>query len=59
LNHGVVQRSTVTLGTLDEKNGLIEITAGLNSGDTVLRGTAMDIALGSHVKILSQRVTSK
>jgi len=56
LNHGVVERSTVTLGTLDEKNNLIEITSGLNPGDTVLRGTAKDIALGTHAKILNGKV---
>jgi RND family efflux transporter MFP subunit len=52
LDHGVVQRKIVALGTLDEKNGLIEITSGLNSGDTVLRGTAMEIPIGTQVRIL-------
>ncbi len=49
-HNGVVERSTVVLGTLDEKNGQIEIISGVNVGDTVLRGSAMDIALGAHVK---------
>jgi RND family efflux transporter MFP subunit len=49
-NNGVVERTAVTLGTLDEKNGQIEIISGVNAGDTVLRGSAMEIALGSHVK---------
>lgn len=53
LHAGMVQRQTVTLGTVDEKNNLVEITSGLNAGDTVLRGTAMDIALGSKVKAIS------
>ena len=52
LHGGIVERTTVTLGTLDEKDGMIEIVSGINPGDTVLRGSAMDIALGSHVKAL-------
>ena len=53
LHNGVVERQTVTLGTLDEKNNLVEITSGLNAGDTILRGAAMDVALGSKVKPIS------
>lgn len=49
-HNGVVERTTVTLGTLDEKNNEIEILSGINAGDTVLRGSAMEIALGSKVK---------
>jgi hypothetical protein len=48
-----VERATVALGTLDENNNKIEITSGLNSGDTVLRGSAMDIALGTKIKAIS------
>ncbi len=49
-HNGVVERSTVTLGTLDEKHGQIEIVSGINVGDTILCGSAMEIALGSKVK---------
>ena len=53
VHNGVVQRATVALGTKDENNNKIEITSGLNAGDTVLRGSAMDIALGTKVKAIS------
>jgi RND family efflux transporter MFP subunit len=56
LDHGVVQRVTVALGTLDEKSGLVEITAGVNDGDTVLRGSAREIAMGTHVKPIAAPV---
>ena len=55
LQAGVVTRAVVTLGTLDEKSGLIEVTSGLSSGDTVLRGAARDIALGTKVKTTSPK----
>jgi RND family efflux transporter MFP subunit len=48
---GIVQRSAVTLGTLDEQNNTIEVTSGATAGDTVLRGAAKDIALGTKVKL--------
>ncbi|MDP4200061.1 MAG: efflux RND transporter periplasmic adaptor subunit [Bacteroidota bacterium] len=48
----VVQRVPITLGTLDEQNNVIEITSGISVGDTVLRGPARDIGLGTHIKIL-------
>jgi membrane fusion protein (multidrug efflux system) len=57
-HNGVVERSTVTLGTLDEKNGQIEIISGVNVGDTILRGSAMEIALGSRVKPLPASAAS-
>ncbi len=53
VHNGVVQRATVALGTKDENNNKIEITSGLNAGDTVLRGSAMDIALGTKIKAIS------
>jgi RND family efflux transporter MFP subunit len=51
-HNGVVERSPVTLGTLDEKNGQIEILSGVSAGDTILRGSAMEITLGSRVRPL-------
>jgi membrane fusion protein (multidrug efflux system) len=57
-NHGVVERTTVTLGTMDEKNGQIEILSGINAGDTVLRGSAMEIALGSKVRTIAAQKAS-
>jgi membrane fusion protein, multidrug efflux system len=53
LHNGIVQRVPVTLGTLDEKNNLVEITSGINAGDTILRGAAMEIGLGSKVKAIA------
>ncbi len=50
---GVVERVLITLGTLDTKDNLIEVTSGVSTGDTVLRGAAMDIALGSKVKTIT------
>jgi membrane fusion protein, multidrug efflux system len=47
---GRVIRKTVALGTFDEKNNLIEITEGLAPGDTVLRGSARDLTLGTKVR---------
>ncbi|HEX5316995.1 MAG TPA: efflux RND transporter periplasmic adaptor subunit, partial [Candidatus Kapabacteria bacterium] len=53
LHNGIVERVPVTLGTLDEKNNLVEITSGINAGDTILRGAAMEIGLGSKVKAIA------
>ncbi len=50
LEDGIVKRVPVSLGTLDEKSGLIEILSGLRAGDTILRGSARDITLGTKVK---------
>ncbi len=55
LVQGVVQRVTVALGMLDEESNRIEITSGLTAGDTVLRGPARDITLGTHVKVLQPK----
>ena len=53
IHNGIVERATVALGTLDEKNGQIEIISGIEGGDTALRGSAMEIALGSHVRTIA------
>jgi RND family efflux transporter MFP subunit len=58
VHNGVVERATVALGTLDENNNKIEITSGLNAGDTVLRGSAMDIALGTKIKAISGTISA-
>jgi multidrug efflux pump subunit AcrA (membrane-fusion protein) len=50
INHGIVARVPVTLGTLDEKSNFVEVTSGIAAGDTVLRGSAMDITLGTKVR---------
>ena len=57
LHNGIVERAPVTLGTLDEKNNLVEITAGIQAGDTILRGAAMEIGLGTKVKAISSEPT--
>ncbi len=51
--NGVIQRQVVQLGTLDEKSNRIEIDSGINAGDTVLRGAALDLPLGSKVKAIA------
>ena len=54
--NGTIQRQVVQLGTLDEKNNRIEIVSGINVGDTVLRGAALDLPLGSKVKAIADTV---
>jgi RND family efflux transporter MFP subunit len=56
-HNGIIERTVVELGTLDEKNNRIEIVSGINPGDTVLRGAALDVPLGSKVKAIAD--TSK
>ncbi|SRR5579883_7592 len=53
LDHGVVTRVPVGLGAVDQKNNLIEITSGLAAGDTILRGSSRDIALGTKARTIS------
>lgn len=50
---GVVERVPVTLGTLDEPRSLVEVLTGLAPGDTVLRGSAIEIPLGTRVTLLA------
>ena len=59
MHNGIVERVPVTLGTLDEKNNLVEITSGLSAGDTILRGAAMEIELGTKVKAISNDTTKR
>jgi membrane fusion protein (multidrug efflux system) len=50
---GIVERVPVTIGTTDDKLGVVQILSGVNPGDTVLRGSAKDIALGTKIQIIS------
>ncbi len=59
IHNGIARRAAVTLGTLDENDNQIEIISGINAGDTVLRGSAMEIALGTKVKATAADTTKK
>lgn len=54
IESGRVVRKDVTLGIHDDKNGVTQIISGINAGDTVLRGAAQEIALGTRVQILDR-----
>lgn len=53
LKRGVAERVTVTLGVRDEAGELVEITAGLLAGDTLLVGAARGITPGTPVRIVA------
>jgi membrane fusion protein, multidrug efflux system len=52
LKRGAVERVTVALGARDEAGELVEITAGLVAGDTLLIGAARGITPGTPVRIV-------
>ncbi len=49
---GLVERVTVTLGARDEAGELVEITAGVMAGDTLLIGAARGISPGTPVRVV-------
>lgn len=51
VKRGVIERVSVALGVRDEAGELVEITAGLTSGDTLLVGAARGITPGTPVRI--------
>lgn len=53
VRRGVVERVPVTLGPADEAAGVVQIVAGVNAGDTVLRGSAKEIALGTKIQFIA------
>lgn len=52
VKRGLVERVTVALGARDEAGELVEITAGLVAGDTLLIGAARGITPGTPVRIV-------
>jgi RND family efflux transporter MFP subunit len=50
---GVVERVPIAIGSKDDKLGVVQITSGVNPGDTVLRGSARDIALGTKIQFIA------
>ena len=53
VKRGVVERVSVGLGARDEAGELVEITAGLAAGDTLLIGAARGITPGTPVRIIA------
>lgn len=53
VKRGLVERVTVALGARDEAGELVEITAGLLEGDTLLVGAARGITPGTPVRIVA------
>lgn len=53
VKRGVVERVTVALGARDEAGELVEVTAGLVAGDTLLLGAARGITPGTSVRIVA------
>ncbi len=53
VKRGTVERVNVALGARDEAGELVEITAGLTAGDTLLIGAARGITPGTPVRIVA------
>ncbi|MEX1186145.1 MAG: efflux RND transporter periplasmic adaptor subunit [Gemmatimonadaceae bacterium] len=53
VKRGIVERVSVALGARDEAGELVEITAGLLAGDTLLIGAARGITPGTPVRIVA------
>lgn len=53
VKRGIVERVNVALGARDEAGELVEITAGLVAGDTLLIGAARGITPGTPVRIVA------
>jgi len=53
VKRGVVERVSVGLGARDEAGEIVEITAGLLAGDTLLLGAARGITPGTPVRIIA------
>lgn len=52
VKRGVVERVSVTLGVRDEAGEVLEITAGVQAGDTLVIGAARGITPGTPVRIV-------
>lgn len=52
VRRGLVERVTVALGARDEAGELVEITAGVMAGDTLLIGAARGISPGTPVRVV-------
>lgn len=52
VKRGLVERVTVALGARDEAGELVEITAGVMAGDTLLIGAARGISPGTPVRVV-------
>lgn len=53
VKRGIVERVSVALGARDEAGELVEITAGVVAGDTLLLGAARGITPGTPVRIVA------
>lgn len=53
VKRGVVERVSVALGARDEAGELVEISAGVQAGDTLLVGAARGITPGTPVRIVA------
>ena len=53
VKRGVVERVSVALGARDEAGELVEISAGVQAGDTLLVGAARGITPGTPVRIVT------
>ena len=51
VRNGVAQQVAVRIGLRDETRQRVEIVAGLEVGDTVLLGPAMEVATGTRIRI--------
>jgi RND family efflux transporter MFP subunit len=51
LARGRVERVDVTLGLRDTQSNQVQITAGVNAGDTLLVGSAQAISIGTRVRV--------
>jgi hypothetical protein len=57
LKGGKVNVVPVKLGVSDEAAELVEISAGLAQGDTVLLGSAQGVAPGANVRVTQDEVS--
>jgi len=55
IRDGETERVTVTLGLRDPRREEVQVVAGLNAGDTLLRGAAQGISPGTPVKVAAAR----
>jgi RND family efflux transporter MFP subunit len=57
LKNGKVQNVPVRLGMTDEAAELVEVTAGVAQGDTVLLGSSQGLTPGTEVRVTQEEVT--
>lgn len=58
VRNGRTERVDVTLGTQDDAHNVVQITSGVNKGDTVLTGTAQQVALGTPIKFTTVQASN-